>query len=600
LTEIKDIVEELRSRNILHIRKGHLSLNPMYKHLLDNSSISIIENWQSNFNSTKEGWWCLLHGVEPSSRPQCPICGGISKFNGKGYNLTCGKCNYNGHHGKKEKSKQTCLEKYGVENPLLSKETREKSKQTCLEKYGTEVANQFITKESKLKYEQQCLEKFGVKNAGQSKEAKDKRKQTMLNKYGVEHNFQLLDGSQHSKEIWNKNYNNIIQKRQQTCLEKYGVKEICKSQYFKDKSKISKRKKSELFEKEHNCVAQCKLIRKYGEGWLHLIKDKEIDVIKDPNRYGNYISNDDIHKIIEYISTPHNSFSISKEEIEIREYVESLVGKENVQSNNRTVISTKENKYELDIYVPRYKLAIEYNGIYWHSIENVDKKYHITKTLLCNNKGIRLIHIFENEWKNYKDKCKSLICSALGIFNKTIYARKCTVKELSPVEYKKFCNENHLQGSINSKYKLGLIYNNEIVQVIGIGKSRFNNKELELHRLCTKKFTNVIGGFQKLLKHSLENINGYDSLISYVDLAKYTGIGYEKCGFNYLETTKPSYFYVDRKLQKHNRIEFQKYKLPKILDIYNEKLTEQENMMNNKYLCIYDCGTKKYKYDIND
>ena len=600
MTEIENIKGELKSRNILHIRRGHLSLNPMYKHLLDNSFVSIIENWQSNFRSTKEGWWCLLHNINFDERPKCPICGNISKFNGKGYNLTCGKCNYNAYSEKKEKSKQTCLKKYGVENSLSSKEIREKSKQTCLKKYGVKTANQFSTKESKLKYEQQCLEKFGVKNAGQSKEAKDKRKQTMLDKYGVEHNFQLLDGSKHSKEIWNNQHDKIIKKSKQTCLEKYGTEFYCKSNVWKEKNRLSKKQKTELFEKENKCIAQCKLIRKYGEGWLRLIKDKKIDIIKDPNRYGNYISNNDIHKIIEYISTPHNLFSISKEEIEIREYVENLVGKENVQSNNRTVISTKENKYELDIYVPKYKLAIEYNGVYWHSIEMVDKKYHLQKTLLCDDKGIRLIHIFENEWKNNEEKCKSLICSALGIFNKTIYARKCSVKELTSFEYKTFCEENHLQGAINSKYKLGLLYNNEIVQVIGIGKSRFNKKELELHRLCTKKFTNVIGGFQKLLKHSLDNINGYDSLISYVDLAKYTGIGYEKCGFTYLETTPPSYFYVDKKLQKHNRIEFQKHKLSRILDIYDENLTEQENVMNNKYLCIYDCGTKKYKYNIND
>ena len=599
MTEIENIKEELKARNILHIRRGHLSLNPMYKHLLDNSSISIIESWQSNFRSTKEGWWCLLHDINGDNRPKCPICGSISKFNGRGYNLTCGKCNYNAYPEKKEKSKQTCLEKYGVKNPLSSEEIREKSEQTCLEKYGTKIANQFSTKEAKQKYEQQCLEKFGVKNAGQSKEAKDKRKQTMLNKYGVEHNFQLLAGSKHSKEIWDKNYDDIIQKRQQTCLEKYRAKEICQSQYFKDTSKISKRKKSELFEKENNCTAQYKLIRKYGQGWLRLIKDNKIDVITNPNRYGNYISNNNIPKIIKYVSTQHNIHSISKEEMEIREYIESLVGKENVKSNDRTTISTKENIYELDIYVPKYNLAIEYNGVYWHSTKNVDKKYHLTKTLLCSNKGIRLIHIFENEWKKYKDKCKSLICSALGVFNETIYARKCSIKELTGGEYKKFCDENHLQGAINSKYKLGLLHNGEIVQAIGIGKSRFNSKELELHRLCTKKFTNVIGGFQKLLKHSLENINGYDSLISYVDLSKYTGIGYEKCGFTYLETTPPSYFYIDIKLQKHNRIKFQKHKLPKILDIYDENLTEQENVVNNKYLCIYDCGTKKYKYDIN-
>lgn len=595
--KIKQIIEELRSRNILHIRKEHLSLNPMYKHLLDDSSISIIDDWQSNFRSKKEGWWCLLHNIKPEDRPRCPICGSLAKFNEKGYNMTCGNCNYNDYGPKKEKVRLSTTEE-------SKKKGRIKYEETCLKKYGKKSANQFVTEEKKQAYINGCQKKYGSNNASQSKEAKEKREQTMLSKYGVKHNFTLCNTSEHAKEIWNKNHDKIIEKTKDTCNKKYGVEYYCQTKEWKEKNRISKRKKSEIFEKTNNCVKQCDLIRKYGRGWLVLIKNEEINVIKDPERFGNYISNNDIHKIIEYNSTPHNIFSISKDELEIRQYVESLVGKENIISNDRTTISTKENRYELDIYIPSHNVAIEYNGVYWHSIEIVDRKYHQTKTNLCNEKGIRLIHIFENEWKNDKDKCKSLISSALGIFDTTIYARKCIVKELSSEEYSRFCNENHLQGRVNSRYKFGLVYNyennkDEIVEVIGIGKSRFNKNELELHRLCTKKFTRVIGGFQKLLKHALENIIGYDKLISYVDLSKYTGKGYEKCGFELICITPPSYFYIDKKLKKHNRIEFQKHKLKNILEIYDENLTEQENVIRNKYLCIYDCGTKKYKYTIN-
>lgn len=66
-------------------------------------------------------------------------------------------------------------------------------------------------------------------------------------------------------------------------------------------------------------------------------------------------------------------------------------------------ISTSERKivpgYELDIFIPNLNIAIEYNGVYWHSDKKIDKEYHITKTTECEKHGISLIHIFEDEWR---------------------------------------------------------------------------------------------------------------------------------------------------------------------------------------------------------
>ena len=72
----------------------------------------------------------------------------------------------------KEKLKQTCLEKYGVEYILQSKEIREKSKQTCLEKYGVEFSAQADVVKEKIK--QTCLKRYGVPNGGGSKQSLDK------------------------------------------------------------------------------------------------------------------------------------------------------------------------------------------------------------------------------------------------------------------------------------------------------------------------------------------------------------------------------------------------------------------------------------------
>ena len=49
--------------------------------------------------------------------------------------------------------------------------------------------------------------------------------------------------------------------------------------------------------------------------------------------------------------------------------------------------------------MPKLHIAIEYNGLRWHSEEfNKDKNYHLNKLIKCNEKGIRLIQIFEDEW----------------------------------------------------------------------------------------------------------------------------------------------------------------------------------------------------------
>jgi very-short-patch-repair endonuclease len=81
----------------------------------------------------------------------------------------------------------------------------------------------------------------------------------------------------------------------------------------------------------------------------------------------------------------------------------------NFEENTRQIISP----LELDFYIPEHNLAIEVNGLYWHSEENgKDQNYHINKTKLCQEQNISLIHIFEDEfkdWENVKLKLHNII-----------------------------------------------------------------------------------------------------------------------------------------------------------------------------------------------
>lgn len=156
-----------------------------------------------------------------------------------------------------------------------------------------------------------------------------------------------------------------------------------------------------------------------------------------------------------------------------------------------------------------------------------------------------------------------------------------------------FSTINHIQGPAKASAKLGLFHNNELVSIMSFGKSRFKKDELELIRYCTKLNTQVIGGFSKLVKYFGK------SFITYCDLIYSNGAGYLKNGFNLIDTTKPNYWYFkNNSIDLQPRQKYQKHRLSAILKSFDPKLTEHENMRNNGYLRIFDCGNLKLEYNM--
>lgn len=83
---------------------------------------------------------------------------------------------------------QTFINKYGCKNPFQANECKEKTKQTWLEKYGVEYANQNIDVRNKML--NTLTKRYGVINPGQIPEVKEKVKQTCLKHYGVPYSLQ--------------------------------------------------------------------------------------------------------------------------------------------------------------------------------------------------------------------------------------------------------------------------------------------------------------------------------------------------------------------------------------------------------------------------
>jgi len=281
---------------------------------------------------------------------------------------------------------------------------------------------------------------------------------------------------------------------------------------------------------------------------------------------------------------------VSDAELELLQFVKYNTSCK-IESNTRTIIPP----YELDIYIPDKKLALEYNGTYWHSTEKIDVKYHQKKTIACAKQGIRLIHIFEYEWKDKikKEKIKDYIYNILNDNKIKIYARKTKVKVLSNSNIKEFYDKYHFQNSINSSINLALTTNDEIIAAMSFSVPRFNSEyQYELTRLCIKTNYIIVGGTEKLFTYFIKNYSP-KSIITYTDISKFTGNVYLKLGFRPIQPepiTEPNYVWVEKdKNIVLSRYQTQKHKLIEA-KLGKEEQTEDEIMEFMGYFKVCDSG----------
>ena len=180
-----------------------------------------------------------------------------------------------------------------------------------------------------------------------------------------------------------------------------------------------------------------------------------------------------------------------------------------------------------------------------------------------------------------------------------IFARKCEVLEISDNKLvRNFLDENHIQGFVGSKVKLGLFHEGVLVSIMTFGnlrKSLGQKSEegcYEMLRFCNRLNTNVVGGASKLFKYFIRN-NYIKEVISYSDSSRSDGNLYQQLGFNLLHETIPNYYWIINGVRKH-RFNFRKDNLIKKGADPNK--TEIQIMNGNGYYRIFDCGSKKWLF----
>nr|DAQ11196.1 MAG TPA: endonuclease-like protein [Bacteriophage sp.] len=479
-----------------------------------------------------------------------------------------------------------------------------------------------------------------------------------IEKYGVE-NVSQLDSVKHKISEANSS-DEVVAKRQATCLSKYGVDNVSKSPEIRKKLSDIMKTDDYLDNRKQTCLDRygfespsqnpdikakkhATLVERYGQGGRKWSAEQyaKMSNLSDASMYLEFKEDPktfiqqhfdreptvyELQSLLGVTDTPiydvliaHNasdciSAHSSGMENEVISFIQSFYSGE-ILHNCRSVISP----YELDIYLPELKIAIECNPAFTHNSSIQDPwgrppkhyKYHMLKSDMCSERGIFLFHLFGYEWVNKKNILKSMIRNLLKSSTISIGARTTYVCEVDGSECKEFLDSNHRQGNTFASVRLGLRRKdtNELVSVMTFNHMRptigstssLAGTCYELSRFCNKLNTNVAGGASKLFKYFIQHYE-FDSIVSFSDVSHTSGNLYKILGFQYCHKTDPNYIWssIDDKIW-YNRVSCQKRNLPKLFNDFTLDIThktERQIMEEHGFVQVFDSGVIKWIYSL--
>ena len=498
---------------------------------------------------------------EMTCLPRCKRCERAARFNRMawGYSTYCSaKCQNNDPEVKK-RHEETNIRIYGVSNAAKSQSVKLKMKATVQKKYGADCY--LASERGKEHLRTVLMERYGVTGSGAIPGVKEKREATMLAKYG------------HKNALQNKD---IKMRQEQTCLDRYGVlypgtwklKELAKE----TRDDIYDKLKTTFPGYEIQCSKEDFLgIHEHENSWKCLNCGEIFIRTGAPLCHCRYkwVTQEQVFSFIKSVCP------------------DAIFG-------DRTVLP---NGKELDVYIPSKKIAFEYDGLYWHSeTRGKTRRYHLCKTEEASKKGIRLIHIFEDEWICKTSLVKRKIWSILGRKVKSIYARKCSISEIDLQTATRFLNKYHIQGASRSSVNLGLMYNGHLVAVCTFNPKSKRDGTWYLERYATVNSYRIQGGCGKLLSYFCNSRHPV-SVRTFADRRWSDGGMYERIGFKRDSVTPPTYWYVPKgECVRIHRFNLRKDNKKMFPLVYSSSMTESELAIANGYSRIWDCGQIVYDY----
>lgn len=304
----------------------------------------------------------------------------------------------------------------------------------------------------------------------------------------------------------------------------------------------------------------------------------------------------------------------------LTEMVQALVPNSAILRDDHTVLPSGK---ELDIVVPDHHVAIEFNGVFWHSeaasikahSKSLPHGYHAHKTHEASSQGYQLVHVWEDDWLHRRELVLRALAHRLHAVDRLpdvlpdinplacqrLYARNLTVKLVHGGVARRFWQDNHLQGPVHCTVNIGLYDSDGVLRaLLGIGRKNHGSRvslpdgTWDIQRYATLGV--IVGGFTKLLAHA-ETLVPVDTWTSWSDNDISDGGMYQAAGFTVDKRQAPSYSYVGRrtKWERVHRSTYTKQRFINDPDLtYQSGQTEHDAALTNKLYRIYDAGKTRW------
>lgn len=366
---------------------------------------------------------------------------------------------------------------------------------TRREKYGSAMMSERGSIDKKRKTRETNIERYGHVGAHGDPEVLAKYRATCTERFGVPSPMQSSA---------------ILKKGCETTHAKYGVDYYTQSQHSHDRLIASREKRMKRI------VAEAAPLVEQG-----LSVNAMQPIIGIPySTLERYLADSGVHV---------SGRTTLPEQLAL-DLLESAIPDHEIIQHDRSVLG----HLELDLYVPDLKLAMEVNGIYWHSDKFKDRDYHVDKFNACNKKGVRLIQVWDYELDDLRkvDILKSILRCAAGTSD-SIGARETELIRINGASPRvdTFLDANHWEGHApmaDQCVTYALCSHNNIVQMMVLeprGKDVW-----EVPRSCSKLGVSVTGGTSRLI-NAFQSYAGHGKLISHSDNRLFSGHSYRAAGF---------------------------------------------------------------------
>ena len=484
-----------------------------------------------------------------------------------------------------EKRKSTNISRYGTASLMANKKIRAKQEKTMKKRYGVRVST--MSKEVQKKQQATSLKNNGVPFPAQSKEIYAKVKATNYERYGADSYITSNIGKNHTKSVM---------------LEKYGHEYALQSESIRKKAQNTNQQR-------YGFPFNSQLRISFSPTEYVSSIEQSISIMKNADTLYEFLSTKlpdktsfTLHEIslitgrsYNFVSTRFSTalpFINQSVQGHLPEYMQNFLEELGYTKGKDFIVNDRKAiaPLEIDFYFPKEKVGIEVNDLATHNTttnvfggEVKDKNYHMNKSLIAKQNGIRLIHAWEHYFDNPQqlNVLKNAIKHALGISKNRVYARNTYVKEVPNVILRDFFNENNIQGFRGAKTAYALFdkKTDEVLMAYSVGSSHFAHSkyDLELIRGASKLDTTIVGGASKLWKFIIDSNPDVNSIVYYIDRNIYNGSSIKSLeGHIELVSTQSgfwNYFVVTNEIKnrqpgKHKEIQ-ELVKQGKVWEVYN-------------------------------